>query len=337
MSMNNWMAGIEGRDVKKLNSIVLPGSHDSGMNINEIIRHGFGLKSFTATQGSSIAAQLNAGIRWLDIRLSYEGVFWTKQRCYHGELRGVARAYGQTGRSVANEIMTFLNDNPEEVVIVLLTKSNDASYTQFLVDLAATEPSSKLPDLSVIKTRKIEDLTLAELAGRVIVVMDKPQKIHRDFWLKKANIVVAKLQKSKASVEVGHSNHTDYETNYWYDFILNTTGSYSEVNTVNEILDKQGTRSKNITGMRRNNYLMGVYYSTSTGFMGLRFNSSIKTDDHKMWGEGVDVSNSYRWLPNVVRVAFGSDNHPLFNCVMMDYATPQRCRAIRQYADKLGF
>ncbi|WP_228453080.1 hypothetical protein [Chryseobacterium sp. CH1] len=61
VQMNSWMAGLQ--DNISLSKISIPGTHDSGARIDAPVVSGT-----AKTQDLSIAEQLNAGVRFLDIR-----------------------------------------------------------------------------------------------------------------------------------------------------------------------------------------------------------------------------------------------------------------------------
>ncbi|PNY23807.1 PI-PLC X-box domain-containing protein [Tolypocladium capitatum] len=120
----NWMKGIY--DVikdRKIQHIVMPGTHDSGMSrISEKILS-LGAAANTQTQGISIYDQLRAGARWFDLRIATvhslpneaDYGFWI----VHVNDERAEVAIGNSGESlddVVSEINRFTAENPGEVM-----------------------------------------------------------------------------------------------------------------------------------------------------------------------------------------------------------------------------
>lgn len=125
VSMQGWMTSLP--DNTSLSQLSIPGTHDSGARIEPI-------GGTAKTQDLSIADQLNAGIRFLDIRCRHIGDAFA---IHHGSI------YQQLNfTDVLNACNTFLNNNPGECIIMCVkeehtptdnTRSFEAtfdSYTQ---------------------------------------------------------------------------------------------------------------------------------------------------------------------------------------------------------------
>ena len=120
----NWMKGIY--DVikdRKMQHVVMPGTHDSGMSriSNKIVS--LGSPANTQTQGINIYDQLRAGARWFDLRVATihevpnenDYSFWT----LHVNDEKAEVAIGNSGESlddVVGEINRFTAENPGEVI-----------------------------------------------------------------------------------------------------------------------------------------------------------------------------------------------------------------------------
>lgn len=113
----NWMANIP--DNAYINTLNIPGSHDSGMYNAQ-----WGAGYSSETQDLDIAEQLNAGVRIFDIRLRYGG----GGRCYlcHGAGINCCDAYdgswgALSGELTYNKVLSqfaeFLKDHPSETII----------------------------------------------------------------------------------------------------------------------------------------------------------------------------------------------------------------------------
>jgi len=95
----NWMSHLP--DTTPLNKISIPGTHDSGAQCCGIA---------VRTQTWTITEQLNAGIRYFDIRTRRTGKSFA---IHHGAVF-VKRMFGD----VMNEVTGFLSKNPKEVVLI---------------------------------------------------------------------------------------------------------------------------------------------------------------------------------------------------------------------------
>ncbi|HVG48287.1 MAG TPA: phosphatidylinositol-specific phospholipase C [Rubellimicrobium sp.] len=109
--VTQWMSYVE--DSKKLTELSIPGTHDSGS------RNQGNLKlDRLETQTRTIRAQLDGGIRFLDIRVGYTE---TEFRLYHEDVY-LNLNFGQV-RDICRD---FLKSNPRETIIMSLKKEDDA-------------------------------------------------------------------------------------------------------------------------------------------------------------------------------------------------------------------
>ncbi|POR36398.1 PI-PLC X-box domain-containing protein [Tolypocladium paradoxum] len=120
----NWMKGIY--DVikdRKIQHVVMPGTHDSGMSRISGKILSLGIPANTQTQGINIYDQLRAGARWFDLRVATvhnvpnEGDygFWI----LHVNDEKAEVVIGNSGESlddVVSEINKFTSENPGEVI-----------------------------------------------------------------------------------------------------------------------------------------------------------------------------------------------------------------------------
>jgi 1-phosphatidylinositol phosphodiesterase len=111
----NWMAALD--ESLTLDQINIPGTHDSGTY------GGSGVEG-SRTQAMTITQQLNAGIRWLDLRLWPEG---SDMRVYHGIV-----AMPLLLSTILMDIKDFLAAHPNEVVITCVKLEKDKPSTQEL-------------------------------------------------------------------------------------------------------------------------------------------------------------------------------------------------------------
>ena len=114
IAMNSWMSGIQ--DNISISKISIPGTHDSGARVDAPVVSGT-----AKTQDLSIAEQLNAGVRFLDIRCRHiENAF----AIHHGAIY-----QNLNFDDVLNACYAFLDSHPSETIIMSVKEEYDASNT----------------------------------------------------------------------------------------------------------------------------------------------------------------------------------------------------------------
>ncbi len=111
---NNWMASIDGR--KTISELSIPGSHDAGARFEP-------LKGTTKCQSLTISEQLDAGVRFLDIRCHNSG---NEFSIYHGPI-----FQKLTFAQVLDTVCVFLKANPTETVIMSVKEENSSTGATF--------------------------------------------------------------------------------------------------------------------------------------------------------------------------------------------------------------
>jgi LPXTG-motif cell wall-anchored protein len=120
-----WMQHID-NDVP-LTNLSIPGTHDSGTVYlgGEIVP-----ASYYHDQSLTLLQQLNAGIRFLDIRILCE-TFENKYAMvvFHGQIPGFDMPIDSTHdiTEVVKEVQEFLTGNPSETVIMQISKAGEPS------------------------------------------------------------------------------------------------------------------------------------------------------------------------------------------------------------------
>ncbi len=109
---NNWMAGIDGDS--RLSQFSIPGTHDSGARFEPIA-------GTAKCQNSTLAEQLNFGVRFLDIRCRHINDAFA---VYHG-----SASQNMTFREVLDQVAGFLHANPSECVILSVKEESTSSGT----------------------------------------------------------------------------------------------------------------------------------------------------------------------------------------------------------------
>lgn len=114
VAMNSWMANLQ--DNISISKISIPGTHDSGARVDAPVVSGT-----AKTQDLSIAEQLDAGVRFLDIRCRHIDNSFT---IHHGAI------YQKLNfDDVLNACYAFLNSHPSETIIMSVKEEYDASNT----------------------------------------------------------------------------------------------------------------------------------------------------------------------------------------------------------------
>ena len=125
----DWMAKLS--DEQKLSEVVLPGTHDSA---TENVQLAF----FSKCQALDVGEQLNAGYRYLDIRLGAEG---TRLKLMHGFTNCTTSGMPWAGALYLEEVLdrcySFLKAHPTETVVFAVKQehgSQSAAEFEQLLD-----------------------------------------------------------------------------------------------------------------------------------------------------------------------------------------------------------
>jgi len=109
-SLNNWMSVLA--DQNSIAAISIPGTHDSGAMIEPVA-------GTAKCQNLSIADQLNAGVRYLDIRCRHiDNAF----AIHHGAIY-----QNLNFNDVLNACINFLNSHPSEAIIMSVKEEHTPS------------------------------------------------------------------------------------------------------------------------------------------------------------------------------------------------------------------
>ncbi len=119
ISCSSWMGGIP--DGVPVTALSIPGTHDSGCLD--------GPMGFAQTQNLEISEQLDAGIRFLDIRLSH----------YHDDLHVHHDVVymGKSYKDILGMCADFLTQHPSETILMLV--DDEERFDEPLGDLAPSE------------------------------------------------------------------------------------------------------------------------------------------------------------------------------------------------------
>lgn len=176
----NWMGNVDGS--LKLNEISIPGSHDSAA------RHAW-LGFFSDCQSLSISQQLDAGYRYLDIRLA---VSKDRLKFMHG-FTNCRTSFAPWSKTLYLEdelegIYSFLKKNPTETIIFNVKqehgKESVSEFENILNSYVQKNPqywylSSSIPTLDeargkIVLARRYEDEAgLKEASGLPLIWIDQ--------------------------------------------------------------------------------------------------------------------------------------------------------------------
>lgn len=177
----NWMSKLP--DSKRLNEIIMPGSHDAGMSQCDYPASIFFLtkkeeraaqENITVTQKYNIFFQLSSGARYFDIRLQWRN---NDLRTYHREsVLGIDfGCNGETFTQIMLSTIYFLDQNPTETVILKLSfKREDAlalNQTKFFLETFVAVHK----DRTYVTTTPQENLAkvpLEDLRGKIVFIID---------------------------------------------------------------------------------------------------------------------------------------------------------------------
>ncbi|REC42542.1 phosphatidylinositol diacylglycerol-lyase [Chryseobacterium pennipullorum] len=112
IEMNSWMSGLQ--DNISISKISIPGTHDSGARKDAPVVSGT-----AKTQDLSIAEQLNAGVRFLDIRCRHIDNSFT---IHHGAIY-----QNLNFDDVLTACYAFLESHPSETIIMSVKEEHDPS------------------------------------------------------------------------------------------------------------------------------------------------------------------------------------------------------------------
>ncbi|MGN0468434.1 MAG: phosphatidylinositol-specific phospholipase C domain-containing protein [Acutalibacteraceae bacterium] len=120
---SNWMSTLD--DSRLITAINMPGTHDSAtQNVN--------FSAFARTQSLSIMQQLNAGVRFLDIRLKKQGnnYYSVHSVAYNNKSYGIG-AQKLKADDIIAYCEEFLAGNPNETILMSVKEEESDAGTEF--------------------------------------------------------------------------------------------------------------------------------------------------------------------------------------------------------------
>ncbi|WP_153395127.1 phosphatidylinositol-specific phospholipase C domain-containing protein [Chryseobacterium vaccae] len=157
----NWMSHLPNH--LKITDLTIPGTHDSGTY------PAWDSSYLTKCQSLNISEQLNAGIRFLDIRLKRgtradkDHVLWV----YHG----IADMDISFSGTIMNECQKFLSENPGETILMSIKNESDPDSSKdknkFYDDLTGSVNIGHFPGLFYTENRIP---ALSEVKGKIVLL-----------------------------------------------------------------------------------------------------------------------------------------------------------------------
>lgn len=148
-SLTDWMGALP--DSRSIADLTIPGTHDSGADYNNGLT-----TTYSRCQSLSIADQLSAGVRFMDIRLKLQD---SGLNVYHGIVD-----QHLTFDEVLADCKAFLSAHPGEVILMSIKQEDDdnASFPSAIAAEIAKDPTlwytqNRIP-------------TLGEARGKILLI-----------------------------------------------------------------------------------------------------------------------------------------------------------------------
>jgi hypothetical protein len=324
---------------KRLNEIVMAGSHDAG------ITQGGGN---AMTQNLDILGQAYAGVRLFDLRVAAAAVGVqpeVKMKTYHGpltsvavrkEVRGMPQAgkqnvkessvtgtWGEGLQKILNQAQDFVTTNPTEFLILKFDKCKN---WPLIAKLCVQELGKDLYQGAGNLNKK----TLSDLKGKVIVVFTQEglDKIGPGYLGHGGILEIRNLYEGGVYVK-------DFDGLQYYGK-GGTDLSTREGKSIQENYDKQVRLMRG--GAAGDANVMGMMYWTTTGLVGnirerneMMWNNVHRPEMAKLWANGLGDAVKTRIPACVDPTSFVGGTilkRFLPNFVMIDFASSFKCGTI---------
>lgn len=321
---------------KRLNEIVMAGSHDAG------ITQGGGN---AMTQRLDIFEQAASGVRVFDLRVAGAAVKkHVELKTYHGPLTKMkvkkrVAGVGDKRKVTQSEVMGtwgeglleiladargFVTDNPNEFLILKFDKCKNW-------DLIAELAVQELADTLFTGSGNVNKMTLFDLRGRVIVVFTEGglEAIDPAYKLPGGGILGIK------SLGAGDAYSKTFN-GIQYVGKGGTDLSTRKGKSIQENISKQLDRLQ--PGVQGNPNVMGMMYWTTTGLVGnihdrndMMWKRKHVGEMEQLWRDGLGRAVRTRIPTNVDPASFSGG--PILrrfmpNIVMIDFADTRKCKTI---------
>ncbi|WP_166244701.1 phosphatidylinositol-specific phospholipase C [Paenibacillus turpanensis] len=207
---NNWMGSLS--NSTSLTALSIPGTHDSGALYESIY-------GTAKNQDLTIAQQLSIGVRYLDIRTRhYQNAF----TIHHG-----AVYQNQNFDDVLNAVISFLNANPTETVIMSVKEEHTAAENTRSYEETFNSYVNKNPSKWFMSNRVP---TLGEARGKIVLLRrfdaaQLPKGIDATAWKENTTFTI----QNAASLKIQDYYKVTDKNKKWTDI----QNMYNEANSAN--------------------------------------------------------------------------------------------------------
>jgi 1-phosphatidylinositol phosphodiesterase len=302
---NNWMANLS--DVKKINELVIPGSHDAGMSELHHCDVGSKMnKGMVKTQKLDIKNQLIAGSRYFDIRVDYDH---KELVTYHRT--GDLGCNGQPLKAIMDQAITFLSQYQSETFIFkfshIRSNRNKERETKDRIDQFLANPKyrSYLYTSQDYKTN-LTTVTLGDSRGKVILVFDYDEN--------------TSAKQGKFRYHDGFEEISDKQSLCKFrDPNLTVCDEYSKTSDLNTMEQDQIAKWNKFAGLGKERLFLLSW--TLTPGVGTFFSGSIEAL----------AAKANTALPKALELQIRDLNQPPPNIVYIDYVNKSTTSSIIQY------
>ena len=347
MAGNDFLANYQNR---KLNEIVIPGSHDAGVYTAN--------KDNVKTQSLDIYLQAFAGCRFFDLRIATHksrvgGQDVYTHKAFHldqslvvdhkvkntpgiSSYQNVGHAGGWGGGLVQmlNDAKKFVTQNNTEFLILKFSKSaNWSSIAETCIQILGNDQYKGGGNLN--------DKRVQDLAGKVVTVFDESAR-DKLAALIRQQVGGHGIMFIRALYDSETGRSSAYDQNYWG---IQYFGKFSSTDDVAKNTAKQ---TKLLTdGATTDIDALGMMYWTTTGLLG-----NIKNRNDTMWTQTNVAALQQTWksgLETAITQRFGREKDSAFrlaattggalggrlkafmpNIVMMDFVDANKCSIVEQ-------
>ncbi|SFW22894.1 phosphatidylinositol-specific phospholipase C [Chitinophaga sancti] len=212
VASNSWMTALA--DNTNIAAISIPGTHDSGARVEPV--------SGTAKcQDLSIADQLEAGIRYLDIRCRHiDNAF----AIHHGAIY-----QNLNFDDVLTACKTFLSNHPKEVIVMCVKEEYDASNNTRTFEQTFDTYVSKYGNISLTATVP----NLGDVRGKIVLLRrfsatTTPKGIDATSW---ADNTTFTINNGNASLKIQDNYIVNDNSSKWNNVTAMWTESSSSINS----------------------------------------------------------------------------------------------------------
>jgi len=157
----NWLSTLP--DATKLSEISMPSAHDAGVADDTA---GWSIiKSWCTCQDGPISEQLSNGVRFFDLRMKRY-----RSNGNANDFAAVHQIEGQSLGSCLDDVSSFLSGQPNETVILRFSHWNSGDDVSPCLSWVRQKLAGRL--VSAVSSSSLNDLTLASLRGKVLVVVE---------------------------------------------------------------------------------------------------------------------------------------------------------------------